>query len=102
MSGEYELTETAEDDLRGILQYITSQDGLSRAMDALAAFEAAFTAIAQSPGISFRRPHLTGNLIRWKTVFNFLVTYDPDTKPLVIMRIVHGARDLERFFSSEN
>jgi antitoxin ParD1/3/4/toxin ParE1/3/4 len=33
-------------------------------------------------------------LLLW-TVYSYLIVYDPLTKPLEIIRVVHGARDLE-------
>ena len=97
----YRLTDTAEEELRGILQFIAQQDGIARALHVHDKFLQIFEGIAAAPGIGFRRPHLTGDTLRWHPVFRFLILYEPDTSPLTILRILHGARDLDRIFQKE-
>ena len=101
MSG-YELTESAEDDLRSIFRYITEHDGVDRAEHVQDAFLRVFDAIADMPGIGARRAHLTGDTVRWRTVLGFLILYEPESNPVTIMRIIHGARDFGRMFGDES
>lgn len=95
-SRRYALTETAEEELAGILRYIADRDGTKRALRVQAKFVAAFETLAGTPGIGFKRPHLTGDRVRWHTVFRFVVIYDPESSPIMILRVLHGMRDLER------
>lgn len=99
MSG-YLLTETAEEDLEEILGYIAESDGKARAIHVLQNLVDAFERLTASPGMGYRRVQLTGPKLRWWPVSGFLVIYDPQADPLVVMRIVHGARDLDRLFGS--
>lgn len=91
----YELTESAEAELRDIFEFIATSDGLGRAEHVLEQFLEAFENLAVTPGMGFRRTRLTGPSQRWWPVFRYLVIYDPDSRPLMVSRILHGARCLE-------
>lgn len=95
----YLLTEIAEDELREILAFIADRDGAGRADHVLSHFFDAFETLASSPGIGHLKQRLTGDTLRWWPVFRFLVIYDPVAEPLTVMRILHGARDLDSLFS---
>ena len=97
----YTLTETAESELDAILDYIAERDGPQRALHVFNRFEEAFTKLGNTPGIGATRRHLTGDMVRWWPVFKFLVAYEADDAGIIILRIVHGARDLDTLFDSE-
>ena len=97
----YLLTESAEGELEEVLRFIAEQDGKSRAEHVLVHFLDAFDNLASSPGIGHHKRRLTGDTLRWWPVFRFLVLYDPEAEPLTVMRILHGARDLDRIFRDE-
>ena len=92
----YAVTQTAEEELRAILKFIAEKDGIDRALHVHDKFLEIFEAVAASPNAGFRRPNLTGDSLRWRRLFRFLVIYDPESSPVTILRILHGARDLER------
>lgn len=94
----YILTQTAEEELGEHLRFIAEQAGQNRALGVLEKFEQAFELLSETPGIGFHRPHLTGPDLRWWPVFRFLVIYDPESKPLTVLRVLHGSQDLERLF----
>jgi antitoxin ParD1/3/4/toxin ParE1/3/4 len=94
----YRLTESAEADLDDILGFIAERDGLSRALHVYQAFVEAFDLLADTPYIGPRKPHLTDDPIRWWPVFRFLIVYDPEREPIDILRVIHGARELEHLF----
>ena len=98
----YLLTQTAEGELEEILAFIAERDGKGRAEHVLVHFLEAFENLASAPGIGHHKQQLTGVTLRWWPIFRFLVLYDPKAKPLTVMRILHGARDLDRIFSGEN
>ena len=97
----YNLTETAEEELREILRYLMDRDGPARTMHVHQKFLQAFEILTHSPGLGYHRPALTGNSLRWWPVFRYLVLYDPGIEPLTILRILHRARDLDRIFTEE-
>ena len=93
------LSPVAESELAEILDYIADQSGSRRVVEnVLDDFVKAFEELAAAPGIGFRRARLTGRNVRWWPVHRYLVVYDPQATPLRVLRVLHGARDLERLF----
>jgi plasmid stabilization system protein ParE len=101
LTSRYVLTVTAESDVHGLLQYIADRDGVDRALHVLDHFELAFDRLSTSPDIGIVRHDLTGETLRWWIVLTFAVIYDPPTKPLTILRVLHSARHLEDLSGSE-
>jgi antitoxin ParD1/3/4/toxin ParE1/3/4 len=54
--------------------------------------------IARSPGIGRLRTDLAKEPLRCWGVHPYLIFYRPDTRPVEIVAVVHGARDLPAFF----
>jgi plasmid stabilization system protein ParE len=94
--GGFVLTATAEEDLGEILTYVAERDGVERALHVHREFLAAFDSLAAMPASGSKRPHLTGDRLRWRSVFRWLVIYDPEPSHVVVLRVIHGARELER------
>jgi antitoxin ParD1/3/4/toxin ParE1/3/4 len=94
----YLLTETAEDELEEIVLFVAEESGKGRAEHVLGHFVDAFDNLASTPRIGHRKRSLTGDTLRWWPVFRFLILYDPEAEPLLVLRILHGARDLDRIF----
>ncbi len=90
---DYVLTPLAEDDLLEIGRYIAndSLEGASRVLNEL---HQAMTLLARQPLIGHRRPDLAAEPYRFWPVFSYLIVYRPDTTPVQIVRVVHGARDV--------
>ena len=63
-------------------------------MHVLNELEKAFCLIADAPGIGVMRNDLAELPVRCWVVFNYLIAYQPESSPVVIYRVVHGARDL--------
>ncbi len=61
----------------------------------------AFELLAFQPGSGTTRPKLTGQRVRWWPVFKWIVIYDPTASPISILRVIHGARELDRLFGEE-
>lgn len=96
MTAGYQLTETAEAELAEILLYVADRDGVERALYVHDRFVQAFELLAAQQGAGTTRPNLTGEHVRWWFVFKWVVIYDPESSPISILRVIHGARDLER------
>ena len=96
-------TYQAELDVFEIAAYI-AEDNPDAGRRFLAAAEAAFLQIAQMPGIGrvrdFGHPEL-GGLRSWrvKGFKNYLVFYREMPQGPEVVRVLHGAQDLERFFT---
>jgi len=52
--------------------------------------------LAKNPGSGHWRKDLTDEAVRFFPVYSYLVVYRPETKPLQIVAILHGRRDVER------
>jgi toxin ParE1/3/4 len=80
------------------VEWIT-QDNPVAAQGLLDAVLRAAERIGEHPQIGVRRPDLTGS-VRYRFVvltgYPYLIVYTADRNPPVIVRMVHGARDLPR------
>lgn len=92
---EFVLTPAAEGDLLKILEYLEGDNpsAILRVVDAL---DEAMQLLADNPGIGHVRRDLTEADVRFWSVFKYLVIYRPETKPLEIIRVLHGRRDVKR------
>ena len=95
MSG-YRLTPSAENDLFEIWCYIArdSSEAANRVEEAICD---ACALLARSPHAGHMRPDLTRRGVRFWTVTPFkkyVVVYDPETRPVRVLRILHGARNV--------
>jgi toxin ParE1/3/4 len=100
---EWVLSPLALEEIRAILDYIAEESGSAAVADRVAGdFVKALDSVAASPGIGWLRNQLTGPGFRSWRVHSYLVVYDPASEPLRIIRVLHGARDLESLFSRES
>ena len=95
MSRRYQLTEPAQRHVEDIGAFI-AQDSVEAALKVLDALEAAFELLADQPGIGHTREDLTEKPVKFWSVYSYLIVYDPATRPLTVLAILHGARDLTR------
>lgn len=89
----FELTHKAEVDLIEIWAEIarSSPQAADRVIDR---FFALFEELAAMPGIGHFREDIANRTIKFSRVFDYLVAYRHESSPVVIVRIIHGARDL--------
>ena len=93
----YVLTDEATADLREIITYIRKENP-DAAKRVRKKFVAAMERLAICPNIGHRRPDLGDGSLRCWRVYSYLIFYRPDKKPLQIIHVLHGARDIPRFF----
>jgi antitoxin ParD1/3/4 len=92
----YQFTPQAADDLLDIWTFIAG-DSPEAADRVEAAVFRACDLLADSPFMGRTRKDVTPLPLRFWIVHpypNYLIVYDPESKPLQIIRILHGARDL--------
>ena len=92
----YQLTSLAIDDLFEIWSYI-ARDNPEAANAVEEAIYRACALLAQAPMAGRTRPDLTRLPLRFWFVQpyrNYVIVYDPATKPLQIIRVLHGARNI--------
>ena len=90
---DFVLTPAAEEDLLDIDQHLLAEstevaDRVSRA------FEDAMTLLAASPWLGHARADLTHRPFRFWPVYSYLIVYEPQSPPIRIVRVIHGARDV--------
>jgi antitoxin ParD1/3/4 len=94
----YLLTPQAEEDLFSIWSYI-ALDNVEAADRVEARLYAAFAFLAANPIAGHIRSDLTHRPVRFWTLPRFrnhIIVYDPESHPLRIIRILHGALDIPR------
>ncbi|WP_424168142.1 type II toxin-antitoxin system RelE/ParE family toxin [Terracidiphilus sp.] len=98
MSPGYRLTPFAFQDIFEIWLYI-SKDSLDAADRVEAEIYDACVKLSRSPYLGKIKKRRTGKEVRCWTIPrfpNYIVIYYPDTKPIQVVAILHGRRNLER------
>ncbi|MFI5378693.1 MAG: type II toxin-antitoxin system RelE/ParE family toxin [Tepidisphaerales bacterium] len=90
---KYVLTEAAIEDVREIVNYIKADSPRNARKVALKLREQ-FRRIARTPGIGHVREELHDDRLRVSSVYRYLIIYDVTQRPLPILRVIHGARNL--------
>jgi toxin ParE1/3/4 len=96
MTPRYILAPEAARDLVGIWRYIREQSGMEMAERVESAIREKFVLLAKNPGLGHWRKDLTEEQVKFFPVYSYLVVYRPETKPLQVVAILHGRRDVER------
>ena len=98
MSARFVLSTPAAQDLEEILTYVLEQSGAERTRRVAERLQKALRKLAEFPGLGHKREDLTSAPFLFWSVRSYLIVYQADTKPLQIVRVLHGARDVEAIF----
>ena len=90
----YVLSPESRDDLREIRDYLASQGGPRLARYVLQEITAGFRLLASHPEAGHLRRDLTPLPVKFWPVFSYMIVYDPAARPLAIVRVLHGRRDV--------
>jgi len=82
-------------DLQEIWEYIF-QDNPEAADRMLDEFHDPFGSLARTPGMGHIRRDLTFQSVRFGPVRSYLIVYRSESKPLDIVAVLHGKRDLKK------
>jgi toxin ParE1/3/4 len=93
------LTPAAQADLVDIWAYIAA-DSSSQADRLLALIDSKFQSLSRQPGLGKDRDELSPGL-RSFPVGSYVIFYIQDSGSLLIVRVLHGARDVELQFREE-
>lgn len=93
MSG-YALVPAARKDLAGLLDHIAGDD-VDAALRVHDRFVEIFEMLAEHPDAGHFRDDLTSRPVRFFPVYAYLVVYSAGSNPVEIVRILHGAQDVE-------
>ena len=91
----YKLMPEAEQDLTDIVDRI-ALDSPRNALKVFDKIHAAARLLADMPLMGHTREDVTDKPVRFWSVYKYLIVYRPERKPLEILRIIHGMRDLPR------
>lgn len=86
-------------DLAEIWSYI-AEDSVINADRLATRIDKAFTLLARRPGLGRPRPEIYPNL-RSFVIHKYVVFYLPLTNGIDVIRVLHGARDIETVFEDE-
>jgi len=98
----FRLTALAEADLAEILDYIAQTSSPTRAEGVYLDLLQAARLLAEQPRMGHPRSDLTPRAVLFWPVHTFLLVYRPDTRPLEIVRVVSGWRDVPRLLRDED
>jgi len=96
MTGPFILTAAAARDLDDIFQYMLEHGGATAALRVHERLYEGFTKVGTSPTVGHVRDDLADEALRVWVVFSYLIIYRSGTRPIQILRVIHGARDLPR------
>ncbi len=91
----YYLSAAARQDLRDIQSYIAA-DNIDAARKVMRDLRSSFRRLARHPQIGHSRRDLTDQPVRFWSVYSYLVVYRDDVRPIEVVRVLHGARAVER------
>lgn len=97
MSG-YSLSVDADVDLDDIWEYI-AKDNIDAADRWIEKLFDAFEALGQTPRMGHRREDLTSYPVLFWPVGSYLVIYRAERRPIEIVAITQGSRDIPAFLS---
>jgi toxin ParE1/3/4 len=96
MRRRYLLAPQAAIDLVQIWRYIKKQSSTEMADRVESVIRDRIAFLAGNPGTGHWRKNLTDQPVKFFPVYSYLIVYRPDTKPLQIVSILHGNRDVEQ------
>ncbi|MGB7548504.1 MAG: type II toxin-antitoxin system RelE/ParE family toxin [Terracidiphilus sp.] len=103
MPAPYQLTPRALNDLDDIWNYI-AEDSMDAANRVESAILGACSSLARLPLLGSKRSEITSLPVRFWAVTsfpNFIVVYRPETKPLQVIAVVHGKRDIKSLLGDQ-
>lgn len=97
----YKLSAPAREDLWEIWRYLAKKASLTVADRVVTELHEAMGKLAENSGIGHLRTDLADEALRFWRVHSYLVVYRPDSSPLQVVRVLHGARDIKALFEEE-
>jgi|ERR1700678_13414 len=95
MRRRYVLAPEAAIDLVEIWRYIREQSSEETAERVEFVIRERIVFLANSPGTGHWRKDLTSEAVKFFPVYSYLIVYRPDTKPLQVVAILQGRRNVK-------
>src|ERR1017187_4413684 len=96
MKRRYVLAPEAALDLVQIWRYIKNNASLGMADRVESVIREKIVYLAGTPGGGHWRKDLTDEPVKFFPTYSYLIVYRPETKPLQVVAILHGRRDVEQ------
>jgi|SRR5271163_2898045 len=96
MRRRYVLAPEAALDLVQIWRYLKKESSAKVADRVEAVIRTQILSLAKNPGIGHWRKDLTEDAVKFYPVYSYLIVYRPDTKPLHVVSILQGRRDVQQ------
>jgi toxin ParE1/3/4 len=95
VSVRYVLAPEAALDLVQIWRYIKKQSSIEMADRVESVIRDRIVFLAKTSNAGHPRNDLTDEAVKFFPVYSYLIVYRPETKPLQVVSILHGRRDVE-------
>jgi plasmid stabilization system protein ParE len=95
MKSRYLLAPEAASDLVEIWSYLKQQSNAEIADHVESVILEKIVFLSGKPGAGHSRRDLTSHEVKFFSVYSYLIVYRPDRKPLQVVSILHGCRDVE-------
>ena len=99
MKRRYILAPEAARDLVGIWRFIKNESNQKIADRVEFTIRQKIILLGGAQGVGHQRTDLTSADVRFFAVYSYLIVYRPDTKPLQVVSILHGGRDVEQILA---
>ncbi len=93
----YVLSPEAERDLDRVKEYLLKTASVRVARYVNRELRQGVRFLGENPGAGHSREDLTEEPVKFWPVFSYLIVYDPEKRPVEIVRILHGALDIPSF-----
>jgi plasmid stabilization system protein ParE len=92
----FQLTDDAILDIDSLWLYLLHEEGVEIADRIVSELFRGFYDLADIPNSGHRRADLTSKNVLFYKVFSYLIIYSPGSKPLQILGVLHGKRNVAR------
>jgi toxin ParE1/3/4 len=93
------LARPAERDLDQIKSYLIEKAGPRITRTVIQEIRSALNLLGTNPEIGHVREDLTDLPLKFWPVSSYLIVYDPQAKPVEVIRVLHGMREVEEILN---
>jgi len=95
---KFRVSKRAHRDLDSIWRYVARKSGIETAEKVDSEIHKAVKLLSNFPGMGHEREETRGKPYRFWKIYSYLIVYRTEGRNLIVVRVVHGARDLKRIF----
>jgi plasmid stabilization system protein ParE len=99
---KYVLSPEAVEDIEEIRSYLLDATTVPVARYVLRELREQIKFLAKNPGAGHLRHDLTEQPVKFWPVFSYLIVYRSDKRPIEVVRVLHGNRDLGVILKNDN